>query len=594
VAIRTQAPAAYTPQAPDVAAGAVGSAKPDASGRLIRAAALFALAIGAYGIMARDVVVTLGLGRPLIASTNVFFRLYALHEASFLWLIALAGALTWVAAYRAPSPVTPRWPMALMARIARVPVWSLAAVVLALTAAGGALVMHGIGLSMDEFAATFQARIFASGRIEAPVPDEWRGLAPWMTPVFINYKPVAGVWVSAYLPAYAAIRAAFSLASVEWLVNPVLAAMSVVLLAAVTRRLWVGDRRVRAGGLALLFLLLSAQFLVTSMSSYSMPAHLCLNLLWLWLYLRADVYSLAALPWVGVLALGLHNPVPHALFAAPFLLRLVRDRRFGWAAYCGAIYLAGALAWYQWLAFVYTGVPAPAGSAAVGGRIASGILSAFSLAGVFEWFVQGMAAALFFAWQTPAVAILLPVGFMAWRRLGTVERDLAAGLLVTWGFYALFEANQGHGWGYRYLYPVLGSAVLLAARGADDVWRAGRETLVSRLVVASAAITLAAQLPLRVVQTEKFVRPYAAALEYIESRSAPVVAFDPHAAWYGRDLVRNDPLFVSTPKVLGVIPPGGWGPNARFLPPAARGRIEVLTADDLARFGLPVFQQTRR
>jgi hypothetical protein len=574
--------------------GAAGLAKPDASGRSIRAAALFALAIGAYGIMARDVVVTSGIARPLVASTNIFFRLYALHEAAFLWLTALAGALTWVAAYRAPQSATPRWSTALMAGASRVPVWSLALIVLVVAAVGGTAVMHGVGLSMDEFAATFQARIFASGRIEAPVPAEWRAIAPWMTPVFVNYKPDAGVWVSAYLPVYAAIRAVFSLLSAEWLVNPALAGTSVVLLAAVARRLWVGTRRGRAGGLALLFLLLSAQFLVTSMSGYSMPAHLCLNLFWLWLYLRADTYSLAALPWVGVLALGLHNPVPHALFAAPFLLRLVRERRFGWVAYCAAIYLAGAIGWYQWLAFVHTGVPTAGGTDAAAAGIAAGFLTNFSWPGLFAWFVQGMNAALFFAWQTPAVAIFLPVGFLAWRRLGPAERDLAAGLLLTWCFYALFNASQGHGWGYRYLYPVLGNAVLLAARGTDDIWRAGREALVSRLVIASAAITLAAQLPVRAMQTEKFVRPYAVALDYIASRPAQVVAVDPASAWYARDLVRNDPLFASTPKVVSLGPISGWRPGVLLLPAAARDRIHLLTADELAQFGLPVFQQTRR
>jgi hypothetical protein len=369
----------------------------------------------------------------------------------------------------------------------------------------------------------------------------------------------------------------------------------VVLLAAVARRLWVGDRRLRAGGLAILFLVLSAQFLVTSMSTYSMSAHLCLNLLWLWLYLRGDTHSLAALPWVGVLALGLHNPVPHALFAAPFLLRLVRDRRFAYVAYCAAIYLAGSIAWYQWLSFVHTDLPATtAAAAAATGTSLAGYLTNFKAPGLFAWFVQGMNVALFFAWQTPALAIFLPLGFMAWRRLGAVERDLAAGLLITCGFYALFNATQGHGWGYRYLYAALGNAMLLAGRGADDVWRAGREALVSRLVVASAAITLVAQLPLRGVQTERFVRPYAAALEYIQSRPAAVVTVDPFSAWYGRDLIRNDPLFAATPKVVGVWPINGWVPGPGLYPTAARGQVYVVTAEELARFGLPVFKQTRR
>ena len=280
------------------------------------------------------------MARPLVISNNAFFRLFVLHEGPFLWLLALVGALAWLTAARASECGPSAWARRAMSAAARAPVWGVALAVLAAALVGSATLLHGVALSMDEFAASFQARIFASGRLQAAVPADWRGLAPWMTPVFVNYKPVSAVWVGSYLPVYAAMRAAFSLARAEWLTNPVLAAASIVLVAAIARQLWTGGRRVRGAALALLFLLLSAQFLATSMSGYSMPAHLCLNLLWLWLYLRNDTPSLVALPWVGVLALGLHNPVPHALFVAPFLVRLLRERRFQWAAYCGIVYLA--------------------------------------------------------------------------------------------------------------------------------------------------------------------------------------------------------------------------------------------------------------
>jgi hypothetical protein len=141
---------------------------------------------------------------------------------------------------------------------------------------------------------------------------------------------------------------------------------------------------------------------------------------------------------------------------------------------------------------------------------------------------------------------------------------------------------------------MLGNAVLLAGRGADEAWRAGYEALVSRLVVASAVITVAAQLPLRALQTERFVRPYAAAIEYIDSRPGQAVAVDPASAWYRRDLVRNDPLFQTTPKVISLAPIWGRMPDPRQLPTSAQGRVHVLTAEELARVGLPVFQQTRR
>jgi hypothetical protein len=559
-------------------------------------AVLFALAMGAYGIIARDLVVGAGFAQPMPRSNNVFFRLYALHEAPFLWLLAVAGGLTWMMAKRVNERTMHGLPRAITTA-ARVPTWVPALAVLAAALAGGATVLHGIGLSMDEFAASFQARIFASGQLQAEVPAEWRGLAPWMTPVFVNYKPVSGVWVSSYLPVYAGIRALFSLAHAEWLTNPVLAGVTVLLLAAVARRLWAGEQRVRGTVLAALFLGLSAQFLLTSMGAYSMAAHLCLNLLWLWLYLRNDAIGLAAAPWVGVLALGLHNPIPHALFVAPFLVRVVRDRRFAWAAYCGGVYIAGMVAWYGWLDFVQTdvnGARAIIGAGEAGDGIGAGVLNVFRVPSLFRWFVQGMSLSLFFTWQTPVVAVFLPIACLCWRRLGAVERDLAAGLIATWFFYAFFDADQGHGWGYRYMHAVLGNAVLLAARGADELWRDGRQSLVGRLVVASALVTVLVQWPLRAMQTDRFARPYAATLEYVATRPVEVVAIDPASAWYGRDFVRNEPFLSTTPKVVGLGLISDQRPDTADLPRSARGRVHVLTAKDFAQLGVPVFNRAAR
>ncbi|MDQ3949737.1 MAG: hypothetical protein M3282_05275 [Gemmatimonadota bacterium] len=572
-------------------------AAPVATLERLRIAALLALAIGVFGIVARDVAAHVGMAQPNRVSSNVFFRLYVLHEGPFLWLLALAAALAWMSAARVREGERSGWGVRAMAMAARVPTWTAALAVLAMTLVGGAVLLHGIGLSMDEFTASFQARIFASGRLQATVPTEWRELAPWMTPVFVNYKPVSGVWVSSYLPGYAAIRAIFALAGAESLTNPALAALTVALLVAVARRMWAGDRAVRGATLALLFLVLSAQFLVTSMSAYSMTAHLCLNLLWLWLYLRNDKVALAAAPWVGVLALGLHNPIPHALFVAPFLVRLLRERRFAWVAYSGVVYLAGAIGWYQWLEFVQTdvsGAGAVIGAGVVGDGLGGGVAHTFALPGLFRWFVQGMSLSLLFSWQTPAVALFLPIAFIGWRRLSPTERDLAAGLIGTWLFHAFFNADQGHGWGYRYMHAVLGNVVLLAASGAEEVWRGGREALVGRLVVASALLTVALQWPVRAVQTERFVRPYAAALEHVATRPAEVVTVDPWSAWYARDFVRNDPFLAATPKVVGLRLVGGRWPDPGGLPGSARGRVYPLTAKDLAGLGVPVFEPTRR
>ena len=64
------------------------------------------------------------------------------------------------------------------------------------------------------------------------------------------------------------------------------------------------------------------------MTAYAMPAHLCFNLLWLRLFLadrrRADLGAIA----VGFIATGLHQPLFHPMFVAPFMLMLLLERNW--------------------------------------------------------------------------------------------------------------------------------------------------------------------------------------------------------------------------------------------------------------------------
>ena len=87
--------------------------------------------------------------------------------------------------------------------------------------------------------------------------------------------------------------------------------------------------------MAVALLATSSQVVLTSGSGYTMPAHLLANLLWLWLYLRGDRRrGRSRCSWAGSRS-GLHSPFPHALFVAPFLVRLLRERRWGaWRPVC--------------------------------------------------------------------------------------------------------------------------------------------------------------------------------------------------------------------------------------------------------------------
>src|SRR5258708_10103603 len=81
----------------------------------------------------------------------------------------------------------------------------------------------------------------------------------------------------------------------------------------------------------MLFALASTAFLANAISYYSMQAHLTLNLLFVWLLLKPSTTRACTAGAVGSMALVLHNPVPHALFALPGFLCIAvskEHRRF--------------------------------------------------------------------------------------------------------------------------------------------------------------------------------------------------------------------------------------------------------------------------
>jgi hypothetical protein len=441
-------------------------------------------------------------------------------------------------------------------------------------------VHHAVLLTMDEFTSDFQARILARGELRATVPTEWQPYLDAMAPVFTAYRDLKGGWLSQYLPGYALLKTPFVLTGLEVLLNPLLAALSVVLLAAVARRLWP-DEGLRPW-MALAFFVTSSEVLMTSGTGYSMPAHLALNLLWLWLYQRGDARSWGLALGVGVLALGLHNPMPHALFVAPFLVRLVRDRRWRRVAAAVVAYGAGSVLWIAWLRLAnpYARADGP------------GLFSMFALPNALAFWLQTVNLSLLFTWHAPLFGALAVAGVAHARRLGPVLTDVALGVALTLTFYLFFPLTQGHGWGYRYAYQVLGSLALLAAAGTPSLVAAVGARRAQGLLLASFALALVVQVPLRFWQGERFIRPYAAAYRYVASRPARVVLVRGDSIWYSRDLIRNDPYLRGQPVVLA----------ARMLTREGRAAIEAaypgqvveLKDGELLRLGLTPWIQRPR
>ena len=519
--------------------------------RLLWVSLAVTLLLAVFGLVARQQMIAWGLVWP--GPVNVFFRLYALHEPPFLVLGVAWTAAMLTAVWKAAPPADGRSLLERARAPSRRAVAIVALATFAVALATWYQVHHAVLLTMDEFTSDFQARILARGELAATLPAAWQPFADAMAPVFTAHRGLGGAWVSEYLPGYALLKTPFLMAGLSALLNPLLAGLSVVLLASIARRMWP-DEGLRPW-LAIAFLVTSSEVLMTSGTGYSMPAHLALNLLWLWSYQRGDARSWALALGVGALALGLHNPVPHALFVAPFLLRLLRERRWRRFAAALVVYGAAGLLWLAWLRMANPW--ARPGSA--------GLLTMFALPNLIGIWLQTVNLSLLLTWHAPLFGALALIGVVRSRRLDPLLGDLALGVLLTLGFYFFFPLTQGHGWGYRYAYQVLGSLALLAAAGAPALVAAVGARRAQGLLLASFAAALLVQVPLRFLQGERFVRPYAAAYRHLESKRADVVLVHGDSIWYGRDLIRNDPYLEGQPIVVA----------AKLLTPEGRAAIEA-------------------
>jgi hypothetical protein len=450
---------------------------------------------------------------------------------------------------------------------------------------GARVVYLNFGLSADEFMAEFDARIISSGRLLASVAPDWRAYVPALQPIFRLELPDNTAWVSSYLPMNAAIRAVFVLLGDPAWEGVVLAGVAIIAVFAVARRLW--PDRPDAAVVGIILLVCSSQFLITAMTPYAMTAHLALNMVWLWLFLRDTRASHGMAAGVAFVACGLHQVVFHPLFAAPFLVALVLARRWKLATYYAAVYGVIGLFWILYWSFLLHVANGPAAPSAHAGMLdfihRVLVMIDVSPAG---FLLMGLNLLRFLAWQSPLLMPLALVGLFAARARNAAVVRLAAGIVLTLGVVLVLMPFQGHGWGYRYLHGLLGSLSLMAAQGWIQVTE--RESRMARTpalaLSSSVLLSLFVLLPWRASQVHGFVAPYASATQAIQHAGAEVVLVDPTAIWYGQDLVRNDPFLHTPPKVLGL-----WKlDEARLSELCRRYDVAIFDQADAGRIGMRV------
>jgi hypothetical protein len=549
--------------------------------RAVRTGAFATLAVLAGGALAIPVV-----NRMDLKFVSLFYEQFAEMEAPAFAVVALFAGVVLFALWRSrqAGDVPPAAPARSRLMPAAV---CMALATVAVCAIGFVVVFHRYYQADDEFSAWFQAHIFAHGDRVATVPTDWCRWMPAAMPTSIRAGGACH-WELSFLPIHSMVRSVFLRLNADMFAAPVTAAISIILLASIARRVWP-DKPVRTWA-ALLAFATSGQLLFMSMTMWSMPTHLLVALIWLRLYVEDRPWSVVLLPLVGFVALGVHSPIPHGLWVVPFLLRYWRDKRWGWATYTTLGYAVVVAYWAHEMGYgagaalpsATPGTLSTIGNASI--AAAGAVRAPFRMPGELHGLTTAMHISLIAAWSAPLTMILMVTAMAAWRRLDSFTRDCALGVLVIIAARFFVVTPQGEGWGYRFIYNALGNIAIVAGVGAEILAVAIGRQAMRRLVAAQCAVAILILVPLRGIQIERQIAPNARAVAWMQQLPADVVVFPWERVAWGRQMLRNDPYLRNRPVMVGQVELGDTGLaqlQARF-----PGRVRVVTAAELARFGL--------
>lgn len=446
---------------------------------------------------------------------------------------------------------------------------------------GTYLVMFDYPLTRDEHMVVFDAGVFAGGELAARLPNIWAGYAEALVPAFLLDVPNNALLISAYMPGNAMMRAAFDLIADSALMNPLLAAVGLMALYDVARNLFNGTPS--AIWVVLASYVLSTQMLVTAMTTYAMTAHLALNLVWLALFLRGKWWQHMLAMAIGAWAVGLHQIVFHPLFAGPFLLVVLAQRRWVLFAAYSATYAAALLFWISYPSIVASGYGIIAQTGSTGG------VADFLSERVVSLFVERGNGGVWFMlfnllrYITWAPLFLLPLLVFALPAVrSNLERALPlfGGCVLTLAAMILLLPYQGHGWGYRYWHGLIGNFALLAGYGYV-CWAERDVKVVNGAVVLLGTATVLFAMPYLLWSAHNFTRPYVQLKQLIERQSTDFVIVVTQPPSNAVDQVRNPASLDVRPVLL----------SSRAMTAAqvneicARGSVTLITRRDFHRAG---------
>ncbi|HUN67307.1 MAG TPA: hypothetical protein VMU46_00805 [Burkholderiales bacterium] len=419
-------------------------------------------------------------------------------------------------------------------------VWAVAALTTAALAIGTRIVYHNHPLSMDEYSLLFQSRIFAEGRLTGQFPPP---LLEWLAPpwLFIRMSAETGAVVSSYWPAGSLLLAPFTSLGVPWLMNPLIGGATILAMHRLALALFGAAE---SAGYVVLLTLASPAVTINAISYYSMPAHLLASALFVLLVLQPTPPRALLAGLVGSVALALHNPVPHLLFVAPWILWLAlrsdRIRTLG-ALFAGYLPLCLLLGW-GWPYFldaVTQGSAAVAASPAGAGQMLLNRVQSIAWRSRISLDAQLLGLCKLWIWAVPGLVAVAALG--AWRLRGRQSYWLAmiGSVLLTYLAYFLVRFDQGHGWGYRYFHAAWLALPLLAAGATEN--REGDAPLRGYLA-GCAVLGCAILTTLSALQVEHFIARHLSQLPAAAGGGARVIIIDKTTGYYPWDLAQNDPF----------------------------------------------------
>ncbi|MBN8473473.1 hypothetical protein [Sulfuritalea sp.] len=415
-------------------------------------------------------------------------------------------------------------------------------------------------LAMDEYAALFQAKIFAAGSIHGQFPPDLIDvlIPPGFQGQFLVADKLTGEVYSAYWPGFSLLLAPFVALGAPWACNPTIVALSVLLIARIARDTVDVPH---AAGWALLFALASPVLLINGLSYYSMPAHLLLNLAFAWLLLVPTNLRIGCAGLVGGLALCLHNPLPHMAFALPWLVWLARHRG-GRALMVIAggylpLFLLLGVAWV--LGHAGTPLAGIVSASGPGTTASDRALTSIQAIATFLRFPDGdillVRAGGFvklWLWASPLMLILAYLGFRQSDRPGI--RLFGYSALSTAIAYFAIRFDQGHGWGYRYFHGAWGVLPVLAALGVRRLTeRLEGGVRIEALILVVTLMGLIFLGALRTIQVGDFVATHLEQRPPIQSEGRQILVYK-GAGYFGLDLIQNDP-WLRDPTISLLRPP---------------------------------------